>query len=63
MIWFLFASITACCEALKDLTSKQSLKTVDEYVVIWAFTAVGAIAWSRSCCSPPASPRFGPRYG
>ena len=63
MIWFLFASITACCEALKDLTSKQSLKTLDEYVVLWAFMAVGAIALVPVLLLTTGIPTFGPRYG
>ena len=63
MIWFLFASTTACCEALKDLTSKQSLKTLDEYVVLWAFMAVGAIALIPVLLFTTGMPTFGPRYG
>jgi uncharacterized membrane protein len=63
LIWFLFASITACCEALKDLTSKQSLKSLDLYVVLWAFMAVGAIALFPAMLLTTGWPSFGPRYG
>lgn len=63
LIWFLFASITACCEALKDLTSKQSLKTLDLFVVVWAFMAVGAIALLPVMLLTTGWPSFGPGYG
>lgn len=36
MIWFIFASLTAVFESLKDVTSKRGLKNIDEYVITWA---------------------------
>ena len=40
-MWFLFASLTAVFEACKDATGKQSLKTLDEYSVLFSFMTVG----------------------
>ncbi|MBE9061528.1 EamA family transporter [cf. Phormidesmis sp. LEGE 11477] len=42
-MWFLFASLTAFFEACKDATGKQSLKTLDEYSVLFSFMAVGVV--------------------
>ncbi len=42
-MWFFFASLTALFEACKDATGKQSLKTLDEYSVLFSFMAVGAL--------------------
>ncbi|MEC4895493.1 MAG: DMT family transporter [Oscillatoria sp. PMC 1051.18] len=36
MLWFLFASLTAIFESLKDVTSKYGLKNINEYIVSWA---------------------------
>ena len=43
MTWLLFASLTALFEACKDATGKQSLKTLDEYSVLFGFMAVGVV--------------------
>ncbi|MEM8505766.1 MAG: EamA family transporter [Cyanobacteria bacterium P01_D01_bin.1] len=42
-MWLLFASLTAFFEACKDATGKQSLKTIDEYSVLFSFSAVGVL--------------------
>ncbi|EDX87294.1 Integral membrane protein DUF6 [Synechococcus sp. PCC 7335] len=42
-MWFFFASLTAFFEACKDATGKQSLKTLDEYSVLFSFMAVGVV--------------------
>ncbi|MEL7142840.1 MAG: EamA family transporter [Cyanobacteria bacterium J06643_4] len=42
-MWLFFASLTAFCEACKDATGKQSLKTLDEYSVLFSFMAVGVV--------------------
>ena len=42
-MWLLFASLTAIFEACKDATGKQSLKTLDEYSVLFSFMAVGVV--------------------
>lgn len=42
-MWFFFASLTALFEACKDATGKQSLKTLDEYAVLFSFSAVGVV--------------------
>lgn len=40
MNWLILAILTAFFESLKDLTSKRSLKTVDEYLVIWSLSGL-----------------------
>ena len=42
-MWLLFASLTAFFEACKDATGKQSLKTLDEYSVLFGSMSAGAI--------------------
>jgi uncharacterized membrane protein len=42
-MWLFFALLTAFFEACKDATGKQSLKSLDEYSVIFGFTSVGVI--------------------
>ena len=42
-MWLFFASLTAFFEACKDATGKQSLKTLDEYSVLFSFMAVGVV--------------------
>ena len=42
-MWLLFASLTAFFEACKDATGKQSLKTLDEYSVLFGFMAIGVV--------------------
>lgn len=36
MVWFIFAVFTALFESLRDITSKRSLRNVDEYAAGWA---------------------------
>ena len=43
MLWLLFASLTAFFEACKDATGKQSLKSLDEYSVLFSFMTVGVM--------------------
>lgn len=61
-MWLLFASLTAFFEACKDATGKQSLKTLDEYSVLFGFMTVGAVImlpvlW-LSGGVPPLLPNF-----
>ncbi|MEL6469727.1 MAG: DMT family transporter [Cyanobacteria bacterium J06623_4] len=42
-MWLLFASLTAFFEACKDATGKQSLRTLNEYSVLFSFMAVGVV--------------------
>jgi drug/metabolite transporter (DMT)-like permease len=42
-MWLFLASLTAFFEACKDATGKQSLKTLDEYSVLFGFMAVGVV--------------------
>ncbi|PZO09346.1 MAG: hypothetical protein DCF25_21765 [Leptolyngbya foveolarum] len=42
-MWLFFASLTAVFEACKDATGKQSLKSLDEYSVLFSFMAVGVV--------------------
>ncbi|MEO1389395.1 MAG: DMT family transporter [Cyanobacteria bacterium J06634_6] len=42
-MWLFFASLTAFFEACKDATGKQSLKTLDEYSVLFSFMSVGVV--------------------
>jgi drug/metabolite transporter (DMT)-like permease len=44
MLWLLFASLTAVFEACKDATGKQSLKSLDEYSVLFGFMTTGVAA-------------------
>jgi drug/metabolite transporter (DMT)-like permease len=37
-MWFLFASLTALFESLKDAASKRGLQALNEYVVAWSLT-------------------------
>jgi len=42
-MWLFYASLTAVFEACKDATGKQSLKSLDEYSVLFSFMAVGVV--------------------
>ncbi|MGD1896525.1 MAG: EamA family transporter [Phormidesmis sp.] len=60
-MWLFFASLTAFFEACKDATGKQSLKTLDEYSVLFSFMAVGVVLllpllWVTGI--PTIQPRF-----
>jgi uncharacterized membrane protein len=37
MVWFIFAVLTALFDSMKDVSSKYSLKNIDEYIVSWSF--------------------------
>ncbi len=62
MLWLLFASLTACFESLKDVTGKQSLKTLDEYTVLFSFAAVGAVGLFGTMLVTTGMPVLGPGY-
>lgn len=60
-MWLFFASLTAFFEACKDATGKQSLKSLDEYSVLFSFMAVGVVLmlpviWVTGV--PPIQPGF-----
>lgn len=40
MLWFVYAALTAFFESLKDVASKKSLKSSNEYFAAWALSAV-----------------------
>jgi len=63
MLWLLFASLTAGFESLKDVTGKQSLKTLDEYTVLFSFAAIGALGLFGVMLVTTGIPTFGPGYG
>ncbi|MEL6938830.1 MAG: DMT family transporter [Cyanobacteria bacterium J06598_1] len=42
-MWLVLASLTALFEACKDASGKQSLKTLDEYSVLFSFMAIGVV--------------------
>ncbi|MEL6231597.1 MAG: DMT family transporter [Cyanobacteria bacterium J06627_3] len=63
MLWFLLSSGTALCEALKDVTGKQALKSLDEYSVLLGFSTVGALLMGSFMLMTEGVPTLGPRYG
>ncbi|MEO0757948.1 MAG: EamA family transporter [Cyanobacteria bacterium J06648_16] len=63
MLWLLFASCTACFESFKDVTGKQSLKTLNEYTVLFSFAAIGAVALLGVMLLTEGWPTLGPGYG
>lgn len=63
MLWLLFASFTACFESLKDVAGKQSLKTLDEYTVLFSFSAIGALVLFGVMLTTTGVPVLGPAYG
>lgn len=62
MLWLLFASLTACFESLKDVSGKQSLKTLDEYTVLFSFAAIGALGLFVTMLATTGLPPLGPGY-
>ena len=62
-MWFIFASLTAFFEACKDATGKQSLKTLDEYSVLFSFMAVGVVLIVPVMLLTEGWPTLGPNYG
>ena len=63
MLWLLFASLTAGFESLKDVSGKQSLKTLDEYTVLFSFSAIGALVLLGVMLATTGLPTLGPGYG
>ena len=62
MLWLLFASCTACFEALKDVTGKHTLKTLDEYTVLFGFMTVGVVVLFPILLMTTGMPELGPLY-
>ncbi|NEP19242.1 MAG: EamA family transporter [Leptolyngbya sp. SIO4C1] len=63
MLWFLCAGGTACFEALKDVTGKQTLKALDEYAVLFGFMSVGAVLLFGLQLLTGGFPTIGPQFG
>ena len=63
MLWLMLASGTALCEALKDATGKQALKSLDEYSVLLGFTSVGALLMGLLMLATEGFPSLGPDFG
>lgn len=62
MLWFFLSSGTALCEALKDATGKQALKSLDEYSVLLGFSTVGALLMGSFMLATEGLPILGPGY-
>lgn len=62
-MWLLLASLTAFFEACKDATGKQSLKTLDEYSVLFSFMAVGVVLVVPVMLLSEGLPTLGPNFG
>lgn len=61
-MWLFFAALTAFFEACKNATGKQSLKSLDEYSVLFSFMSVGVVMlapvlWATGGI-PPVKPGF-----
>lgn len=63
MLWLALASGTALCEALKDATGKQALKSLDEYSVLLGFTSAGALLMAILMLATSGIPTLGPDFG
>jgi drug/metabolite transporter (DMT)-like permease len=63
MLWLLLASCTAFCESLKDVGSKQSLKTIDEFIVTGATMWVGVAVLLPYIALTTGFPTIGPHFG
>ena len=63
MLWLALASGTALCEALKDATGKQALKSLDEYSVLLGFTSAGALLMAILMMATGGLPTLGPNFG
>ncbi|NEQ53333.1 MAG: EamA family transporter, partial [Leptolyngbya sp. SIO3F4] len=63
MLWLLLSSGTALCEALKDATGKQALKSLDEYLVLFGFTSTGAVFMALMMLITEGIPTLGPDFG
>ncbi|MFK8184387.1 MAG: EamA family transporter [Phormidesmis sp.] len=62
-MWLLLASLTAFFEACKDATGKQSLKTLDEYSVLFSFMAVGVVLLLPVMLLTEGVPIIQPNFG
>ena len=62
MLWLLLSSGTALCEALKDATGKQALKSLDEYSVLLGFSLVSALLMGGFMLATEGLPPLGPGY-
>jgi drug/metabolite transporter (DMT)-like permease len=63
MLWLILASCTALCEALKDVGSKQSLKTIDEFVVTGITMWIGVLVLLPWIALTSGFPPIGPNFG
>lgn len=63
MLWLLLASCTALCESLKDVGSKQSLKTIDEFIVTGVTMWVGVAVLLPYIALTTGFPTIGPHFG
>lgn len=63
MLWLALASGTALCEALKDATGKQALKSLDEYSVLLGLTSTGAVLMATLMLVTGDIPILGPDFG
>ncbi|MEM1241477.1 MAG: EamA family transporter [Cyanobacteria bacterium P01_H01_bin.26] len=63
MLWLALASGTAFCEALKDATGKQALKSLDEFSGLMGFTGVGALSMGLWMWATEGLPTLGPDFG
>ena len=62
MLWFFLASGTALCESIKDATSKQALKSLDEYSVLMGFSAIAAVLMGSFMLLTQGIPPLGPKF-
>lgn len=62
MLWLFLSSGTALCEALKDATGKQALKSLDEYSVLLGFSLVGSLLMGSFMLVTEGMPSLGPDY-
>lgn len=62
-MWLFFAGLTAVFEACKDATGKQSLKSLDEYSVLFGFMAVGALLMLPLLWFTGGVPALQPAFG
>jgi drug/metabolite transporter (DMT)-like permease len=63
MLWLLYASCTAFFEALKDVTGKKTLRTLDEYTLIFGFMSIGVLTLLPVMLLTTGWPTFGPQFG
>jgi drug/metabolite transporter (DMT)-like permease len=63
MLWLLYASCTAFFEALKDVTGKKTLRTLDEYTLLFGFMSIGVLTLLPVMLLTTGWPTFGPSFG